>query len=245
MFHRNNLNKKNFAAANADNKIAADGWECPKVVSDIQWALANLAEVYAQLWPLDGSIRVLQRILIRYEFGAGYGSSEKERCRIVEDFVDKILCENAVRAARGAPYLPFETVKNRWRDAVEKEPRAKGADNTHQQQSNSNAQHNNRTPNSAQRGGTGASSSGRGANRGAIRGRSGWQARTAVATYQGSPVCFHYNIRPPPGQQSTCTRPAMGNGCDNGRGGMFAHVCNFNSGGANFCLQPHPRYANH
>jgi len=202
MFHRGNLNKKSFAAAAAaDNKQAADGWESPRAITDIQWALANLMEVYALIWPLDGSIRILQRILIRYEFGLGYGNSDKDRCRIVEDFCNKILCENAVQAARNAPYLPYETVKNRWRDAVEKEPRSKPAEQPAQQQP-ANASRNS----SNARGGPSGNSSGsnRGGGRGALRGgRSGWQARTAVATFQGNPVCFHFNIRPAAGQTST------------------------------------------
>jgi len=238
MFHRGNLNKKSFASSTADNKLAADSWESPRGIMDIQWALMNLAEVYAQLWPLDGSIRIIHRILVRYEFGAGYGNSEKERCRILEEFCDRVLCENAVRAARGATYLSYEAVKGRWRDAVEKEPRSKQSDPQHSTtNSNATTGFNSNRNNSGQQSRGGASSGGaRGSNRGAARGRAGWQARGAVASYQGNPVCFHYNIRPAGGQQSTCTRPPAGNGCDNGRGGIFAHVCNFNTGGGNFCL---------
>ena len=91
MFHRGNISKKGFANT-SDSKLAADAWENPKAVLEIQWALANRAEVLAQLWPLDGSIRVIQRVLIRYDYGANYGTSEKDRCRILEDFIDRILC---------------------------------------------------------------------------------------------------------------------------------------------------------
>jgi len=240
MFHRANCNKKSFATNTTDNKMAADGWDSPKAILDIQWALANLAEVYAHLWPLDGSIRIIQRILIRYDYGAGLGNSDKDRVRIVEEFCDKILCENAARAARSAPYLPFETVKNRWRDAVEREPR------THSSQaaSNSSVTPAKPAPTPSNRGG-GNNNGGRGATRGEARGRGGWQARNAAAIFQGNAVCYHFNIRPPAGQASTCTRPPATGGCDNGRGGVYAHVCNFHSGGGVFCLQNHPRYANH
>jgi len=130
MFHRANLNKKTLIGS--ENKQVADNWEAPKTVSDIQWALLNLAEVFALLWPYDNSIRILHRVLIRYDWAAGYGSSEKDRCRIIEDYVDKALCENASRAARGSPPLSFEQAKNRWRDAVEKEPAARSSNNADQ-----------------------------------------------------------------------------------------------------------------
>ena len=43
-----------------------------------------------------------------------------------------------------------------------------------------------------------------------------------TARYQGNLVCFHYNNR-----NMVCSRKPVGDGCDNGRGGIFAHVCNF------------------
>ena len=245
MFHRANLNKKSFAANSSEGRQPADGWECPKAVGDIQWALANLAEVYANLWPLDGSIRVIQRVLIRYEYAAGYGTGEKDQCRIVEEFCDRILCENASRAARGSPYIGYETAKNRWRDAVEREPVSRTSDSG-------------QTPGSVSQqakqskidGGAGASNfnnsrggRGRGGGRGGARG--GWQAKNAVAEYQGSPVCFHYNNKPVAGKPTGCTRPLAGAGCDNGRGGIYAHVCNHHMGFGVFCLQMHTRFGNH
>ena len=247
MFHRGNTNKKGFATL-ADNKQPADTWESPKAILEIQWALANLAEVIAQLWPLDGSIRILQRALIRYDFAAAYGSSEKERCRILEEFCDRILCKNASRAARGDTYLSFEQVKNRWRDAVEREPPARAAaENNNQPSSGQNNTSNRQQPpggsGAATRGGRGGFR-GTSTNRGGIRG--GWQARGAAATFQGNAVCYHYNSRPAnAGGSSGCSRPAAGAGCDNGRGGIYAHVCNFSLGNGQFCLQPHPRVGNH
>ena len=247
MFHRNNLNKKGFASSGNESKQPADGWESPRAISDIQWAIANLAEVFANLWPLDGSIRVLQRVLIRYDYGAGYGSSEKDRCRILEDFIDRILCENASRAARGTTYIGYETAKNRWRDAVEKEPMYKAPSEPQRAPAMTGM-----TGQSSKADGTGtfsASAGSRGGGRGrtGARGnlRGGWQARNAVAEFQGNPVCFHFNNKPIAGKQTGCTRPLAGGGCDNGRGGVYAHVCNHHFGNGNFCLQPHTRFGNH
>lgn len=244
MFHRANLNKKNFATSNSDGRQPADSWECPRAVCDLQWALANLAEVYANLWPLDGSIRVIQRVLIRYEFAARLGTSEKDRCRIVEEFCDRLLCKNASRAARGIPFVGYETAKNRWRDAVEREPTAKPTESSQTTGPSNQQARQNKNDGGANTGNfNNRGNRGRGSVRGNIRG--GWQARNAVAEFQGNPVCFHYNNKPVAGKPTGCTRPLAGSGCDNGRGGIYAHVCNYHFGNSVFCLQPHTRFSNH
>ena len=247
MFHRGNMSKKGFAAT-ADSKLPADSWESPRVILDIQWALANLAEVLHSLWPLDGSIRIIQRVLIRYDYGAAYGSSEKERCRILEEFCDRILCENASRAARGDAFLSFDQVKNRWRDAVEREPLSKQPGDSSNANSgllqSSVGKIPPSTPTLNNRGGRGTARGGGFNARGGQRG--GWQARGAAASFQGNAVCYHFNSRPATtGGAPGCTRPLSGAGCDNGRGGIYAHVCNFNLGNGQFCLLPHPRVGNH
>jgi len=242
MFHRGNLNKKSIVGSN-DNKQAADSWEAPKTTADIQWALLNLAEVFAQLWPYDGSVRVIQRVLIRYDWAAGYGSSEKDRCRIMEEFTDKVMCENANRAARSSPPLSFEQVKNRWRDAVEREPQARHSSNT-EGSSSFRGKQDTSQPQSG-RGGRGGGITGRGGFGGPRPTRGGWQAKTAVAEFQGNQVCYHFNMRPPAGKNTACNRPAAPGGCDNGRGGIYAHVCNFHTGNGVFCLQQHARHNNH
>ena len=44
-------------------------------------AFCMFAEVYASLWPLDPTPRLLHRLIIDYEFAAHLADSEKERCR--------------------------------------------------------------------------------------------------------------------------------------------------------------------
>jgi len=246
MFHKGNIGKKAFSAAQNESKMPADSWEAPKTMADVQWALANMLEVYAQLWPLDGSVRVLLRVLVRYDYGAAFGSSERDRCRIIEDFCDKVMSENASRAARGAPFVSFEQAKNRWRDATEREVRHKpeftpGATSTN----NNSSSHSSRGNASGSRGASsrGATTGNRGGT--SVRGRAGWQARNAVAMFNGDPVCFHYNNKPVAGRPVGCSRPLSGAGCDNGRGGTYAHVCNFLLPSGQFCLQAHPRHSNH
>ena len=50
---------------------------------EVQHALCAFTEVYASLWPLDPTPRLLMRLFVEYEYGAAYRDSEKERCRYV------------------------------------------------------------------------------------------------------------------------------------------------------------------
>lgn len=68
--------------------------------------------------------------------------------------------------------------------------------------------------------------------------RGGNQARGKTAKFNGDNVCYHYN-------RASCTRQAKGSGCDNGSGGVFAHVCIFETSPGNFCLAKHPKVGNH
>jgi hypothetical protein len=55
----------------------------------------------------------------------------------------------------------------------------------------------------------------------------------------GEKVCFMFN------SQKGCNRVQRGGtGCDDGKGGMFAHVCNYEASQGKFCLARHPRHGN-
>jgi len=47
-------------------------------------ALAVFTEVLASLWPLDPTPRLLNRLLLEYEFAAATGGNEHDRCRQVQ-----------------------------------------------------------------------------------------------------------------------------------------------------------------
>ena len=52
-----------------------------RAVLEIQMALCVFAEVFASLWPQDPTPRLLNRLLVEYEYGAASADSERERCR--------------------------------------------------------------------------------------------------------------------------------------------------------------------
>ena len=144
----------------------------------------------------------------------------------MEEFVDEVLRETASRANRGKPPLSYRQLRERWRDMADKRRTTPA---TAQKPAGSSSA-------APQGSGTGASKGGKG---GAKGGRSGTQQRGTAAKFGGNAVCYLYNSR-----KARCPRTAKPGGCDDGRGGLYAHVCNFETAGQH-CLQAHPRHANH
>ena len=203
---------------------------------DIQEALLNMADVMADLWPEDDTPRILFRVLVHYNYGAAIKGTEAERCRFISDFCDCVLRDNACRALVTDPPLSFRRVKERWADMAERctantAVAATSFNNNHQGQQNSS----NRGRGGGRGGGGGAAGAARAGN--STKGR--------VARYfvggTGYAVCFDYN------KAGGCTRrTAKGCGCDDGRGGVFAHACNyFDTSTGKWCLALHGRDGNH
>ena len=120
MFFSGNRTQKSLGGG--DSKEAAQDWEAPKAVLDIQEAVANLADVLAELWPADDTARIINRVLILYNFGAAVKGGEQDRCKLLVEFVDAVLRENASRAVVKEAPLSFRQVKERWGDVAPTKP---------------------------------------------------------------------------------------------------------------------------
>lgn len=68
MFATSNKYRKSFGQT--ETKDAAHDWDIPKSTWDIQEAILNFMDVYADLWHMDDTPRILSRILIHYKYGA-------------------------------------------------------------------------------------------------------------------------------------------------------------------------------
>jgi len=161
------------------------------------------------------------------------------------EFCDGVLRENACRAVEQEVPLSFREVRERWTDTTERVP-VVGV-NSNQQSTGVQQQYNVRgTGRGGHQGniGRGGALGGSGPNTGGMSSfRGGAAARGRGARFQQGPnsfaVCFNFN-------RGNCGRPQKGVGCDDGRGGEFAHVCNFFEAASNkYCLQGHPRVGNH
>jgi hypothetical protein len=186
-------------------------------------ALVNMADVLAELWPADNTARILLRILIHYKFAVNVREAEGERCKIMAEFCDSVLRENASRAVGRLAPLSFRQAKERWSDITERYgPPPRGGRNDGRQQQ-------------AGAGGSGGAGGGGQRNGGnLVRGRA------AKHLWQGKQygVCFEFN-------KGSCSRKPSGCGCEE-RGVTYAHVCNYFLNNLNrHCLAQHPRVGNH
>ena len=227
MFSRTNFSKKGFSTG-TENKEPASDWEAPKAVLCIQEALRNFSDVYRKLWPLDNTPGRLERVLIHYDFGARLGGDYKERCRLMEDFCDRVMRENSSRAVREKLPLSFRQAKERWKDCVEESGLA------------------DRQRSDKKEGGGAGDGKSQWKSGQAGKGKGGWGDGRPAADgglaprFNGNLVCYHYNNR-----MTSCTRKKEGDGCSNGRGGTYAHVCNFQLAAGKFCLGKHKRHEKH
>ena len=161
-------------------------------------------------------------------------------CRLVTDFVDKVLRENASRASAKEPPLTYREARERWADTLEKRAGygARPGSAAHNQQRDGHS--NNHGGNGGPSGNSGGNRGGGNSNRGNQRQRGGIQARTLNArTTAGEPVCFLYN------RKSGCPRPKKNQGCEDARGNGYIHVCNYETGPGKYCLATHARHAAH
>jgi len=242
MFLPANRTKKSFGTS--DSKEGTADWEGAKGAQDVREALLNLADVLAELWPYDNTARILQRVLHNVNYGAALRCSDQEKVRHMVEFCDGVLRENACRAVEQETNLSFRQAKERWADIAERV--GSSSNYIHQATDQSGGQ-----AIGGQRGGR-AAHSGRGReamgtvnssgnNSGGFRGGAAARGR-AARLQQGNvsyAVCFNYN-------RGNCGRTLKGVGCDDGRGGTFAHVCNhFDVSNSKYCLQQHPRDGNH
>jgi hypothetical protein len=141
-----------------------------------------------------------------------------------------VLRENASRAISKDPPLSFRQAKERWGDVAEKYGPAFGGSRQQQQQRNQGRGIGTLT-------GSGAAAAGPAAAKGGALARSR-QARYLLAG-RSYAVCFDFN-------RGACNRKVAGCGCEDSKGVVFAHVCNYYfTAAAKHCLAQHSRVGNH
>jgi hypothetical protein len=220
-----------------------------QAILDVTEALVNLGDVLGELWPLDNTARILLRILVHYNYGASVRSSEADRCKISVEFCDAVLRENAIRALVKDPPLSFRQAKERWTDVTERY-----TSNVFAVRNQAAGGVGRQTGGGGHFGGGGQSggggNNGRGFGGGAAAGgnvngssRAGFQNRNRNARLfvggKSFPVCFDYN-------RASCNRKPAGCGCEDAKGVVFAHACNYwNFTTSKFCLASHTRVGNH
>jgi hypothetical protein len=234
MFCKSNHSKKGFVNKDSEGKEPADSWEQPKGVLELQMALLQFMEVYASIWPLDPTPRLLAKLLVHYKYGEGISGGERDRCRHLEEFCDELLRESAGRANRGKTPLSYLQMKDRWRDFKERVGETGGSGGNNSRAGNSGPAGGSNQPNKGQQ-----QNNNKNKGAGGKAPRGGQQARLDGMRVNGLLVCYHYNSK-----GRGCTRAPKDGGCEDSAGRLYAHVCNHESNGQ-LCQAKHPRHSNH
>jgi len=224
-----------------EQKKGSEDWSEPVEVKQIQEALLNYTAVMHHLWPMDYTGLVIQRVLIEARWGEIAGQDDKLRVQLLKRFFNETMRDNSGRAVRGEPPMEYEDAKARWMRVVEDMIPGMGPFGMGSRARQLGGQQLQPTQVASRGGGTSAR-----ARPGAARG-TGRGAHVPVgtgrqsATVGGLMVCFFYN------NTSGCSRPQpKADICTDQYNNNYAHVCNHMDKATNrFCLQKHPRHANH
>jgi len=203
----------------------------PAEVRHIQEAVCNYLTVSQVLWPFDYGPLVIMRVLVENRWGEAAGADMRERVSLVSRFFNEVASDNSGRAVRGEPPLDYEKARAKWTRLVEVTFPQLGY-----------------VAAAAATAGTGSGGAGRGrgGGRGGAAGRGAGAAGRGggtgpVAMHSGRLVCFSFN------SVAGCKRQqAARDACKDVAGKHYAHYCNYLDKTRNvFCLQMHPRCANH
>lgn len=149
----------------------------------------------------------------------------------MEELCDDILRENSSRAVLDEAPVSFKEAKDKWRDHMEQ--------HTSSEKKNQNPQKTDSGTGKFKRDGfLSNTDKKKNFSTNSDSKRSGFQARAKPVLFNGNPVCYHFND-----PTTNCRRNISdGNiGCDNGKGGFFAHVCNFLTSPGVYCFGRHER----
>ena len=219
MFYKRNYNKRN-----SGTEELGDGWENPAELEPVKDAVQNFAAVYHELWPRDPTPIIIQRVLTTHRYGASIEGKEGLKAKVVCDFFDSVMLANAGRAARSEVGVSAKEAKEIWAVTLEKHDVAANYSRD-------------RKPGGGTRNGDGETSGNWRNSSG--KGRDRTTTQKVQCRYNGKLVCYLFNRL-----KGGCNRTKKGDGCEDGRGAQFAHVCN-NLENGKYCYGAHCREAIH
>jgi hypothetical protein len=234
--------KKHYGKRTSAGEELGDSWDNPAEMHQVKVAIQNFAAVYHCLWPRDPAPIVIQKVLTDKYYGENLDCKPSVQAKIVCEFFDSVMLDNASRAARREAPVTVKEAKEKWADTIEKfdvqlisklDSRPGG-----------------------EKGGGGESKKGPRARAGTsgAGGPSGstgnnWKAKPgkklggggtddrAKCMFNGKRVCYLYN------HVKGCHRAKNSDGCTDSKQ-EFAHVCNHGENGK-YCYGPHCREVVH
>ena len=89
-------------------------------IAQLEEALDNLVRVWTVMWPGEFGPVNLRGVVTKHRSLAAYFDNQETRKRILEDFVNRVLADNAVRAGQKLLPLSYKEIDERIKDIVER-----------------------------------------------------------------------------------------------------------------------------
>ena len=97
-----------------------DKWADVTTIGQLDEALDNLIRLWTSVWPFDYGPSNIKGVLSKHRNFAGSFDNMNTRKKILEDFINRTLGDNAVRAGQNLPPLTFKEVKDHAKEVMER-----------------------------------------------------------------------------------------------------------------------------
>ncbi len=97
-----------------------DNWLDMTSVAQLEEALDNLVRLWGSMWPGDYGPSNLRGVVTKHRSFNHTFDHQETRKKVLEDFVNRILVDNAVRAGQKLPPLSYKEVDDRAKDLIER-----------------------------------------------------------------------------------------------------------------------------
>ena len=125
-----------------------DNWLEVANISQLEEAMDNLVRVWTALWPGEYGPANLRGVISKHKSFATCFDNVDTRKKVLEDFINRILSDNAVRAGQKLPPLSFKEVDDRAKDLIDrKSDYTRGHNRNQNSQNQNNLSQNNRSLN--------------------------------------------------------------------------------------------------
>ena len=97
-----------------------DKWADITTIGQLDEALDNLVRLWSSVWPFDYGPSNIKGVLSKHRNFAGSFDNMNTRKKILEDFINRTLGDNAVRAGQKLPPLSFKEVDDRAKEVMDR-----------------------------------------------------------------------------------------------------------------------------
>ena len=103
--------KKEIKRVNEDGEVeneVTDGWQAVSGLAELKEAVNNYCVLMFNLWPTDPTPTIMNRVLNKWNWVSVAGSDSGPRVKIITNFFNSVLAQNADRAVNNECVLSFE-----------------------------------------------------------------------------------------------------------------------------------------